>query len=109
LRPSVLHFVCCSARFEEPDAPNFCVDAVLQPWGKPSSPLSVFTLPPLESSPNEPGPEVVFISRHGVDHSILPSEVNNRANIAALKSLGVEAVVAFSAVGSLREEIAPGK
>lgn len=80
----------------------------VQPWGKPSSPLSVFTLPPLASTPNEPGPEVVFLSRHGLDHSITPSEVNARANIAALKSVGVEAIVAFSAVGSLREEIAPG-
>lgn len=55
-----------------------------------------------------PGPEVAFISRHGVSHNIPPSEVNARANIAALKSIGVEAIVAFSAVGSLREEIAPG-
>ncbi|KAL7410134.1 nucleoside phosphorylase domain-containing protein [Mrakia frigida] len=78
------------------------------PWGFPSSPLVIFTLPPLASSPNAPGPEVAFISRHGVDHSIPPSEVNGRANIAALKSIGVEAIVAFSAVGSLREEIAPG-
>lgn len=52
--------------------------------------------------------QVAFISRHGVDHSITPSEVNGRANIAALKHIGVEAIVAFSAVGSLREEIEPG-
>lgn len=48
------------------------------------------------------------MARHGVNHSITPTEVPARANIAALKSLGVQVIVAFSAVGSLREEIAPG-
>jgi 5'-methylthioadenosine phosphorylase len=51
---------------------------------------------------------VAFLARHGVGHSIAPSAVPARANIAALKSLGVRAILAFSAVGSLREEIAPG-
>lgn len=51
---------------------------------------------------------MAFISRHGKAHTISPSEVPARANIAALKHLGCEAVIAFSAVGSLREEIAPG-
>lgn len=51
---------------------------------------------------------VAFIARHGTTHSISPSTVPTRANIAALKSLGVKAIVAFSAVGSLREEIRPG-
>ena len=48
-----------------------------------------------------------FISRHGVGHKLLPTEVPSRANIWALKKLGVEYIVALSAVGSLREEIAP--
>ena len=48
------------------------------------------------------------MARHGVGHSIPPSAVPSRANIAAFKSLGVRAVLAFSAVGSLREELAPG-
>ncbi|MBN2798925.1 MAG: S-methyl-5'-thioadenosine phosphorylase [Deltaproteobacteria bacterium] len=52
--------------------------------------------------------ELVFLPRHGRGHRINPSEVNYRANIWALKSLGVEWVIAVSAVGSLREEIAPG-
>lgn len=51
---------------------------------------------------------MAFISRHGLAHTITPTEVPGRANIAALKHLGVKAIVAFSAVGSLREEIAPG-
>lgn len=48
------------------------------------------------------------MARHGKEHSINPSAVPARANIAALKHIGVQAIVAFSAVGSLREEIKPG-
>lgn len=51
---------------------------------------------------------IAFISRHSPAHSIPPSKVNARANIAALKHLGCQAIVAFSAVGSLREEVRPG-
>ncbi|KAK0490261.1 nucleoside phosphorylase domain-containing protein [Armillaria novae-zelandiae] len=54
------------------------------------------------------GIQVAFLARHGTGHTISPSAVPARANIAALKSLGVRAIVAFSAVGSLREEISPG-
>lgn len=50
---------------------------------------------------------VAFLARHGRGHYLTPSEVPNRANIAALKSIGVEAILAFSAVGSLREELKP--
>ena len=71
-----------------------------QPWGFPSSPIAICALPT--------GTKVAFLARHGVGHSISPSAVPSRANIAALKSLGVRAVLAFSAVGSLREELAPG-
>lgn len=55
----------------------------------------------------ENGTHVAFLARHGLTHSIPPSRVPSTANIAALKSLGVRAILAFSAVGSLREEIAP--
>ena len=51
------------------------------------------------------GTPIAFIARHGIGHTITPSEVNAQANIAALKIVGVQAIVAFSAVGSLREEI----
>ena len=54
------------------------------------------------------GQDFLFISRHGENHEHLPSEINYRANIFALKKFGVEAVVSFSAVGSLRKEFAPG-
>ncbi|KAI0959096.1 hypothetical protein AcW1_004026 [Taiwanofungus camphoratus] len=70
------------------------------PWGFPSSPITICALPS--------GTQVAFLARHGVGHTLPPSAVPARANIAALKALGVRAVLAFSAVGSLREAIAPG-
>ena len=52
--------------------------------------------------------DLVFLPRHGKGHRWLPTEINFRANIFALKKLGVERIISVSAVGSLREEIAPG-
>lgn len=52
--------------------------------------------------------EILFLPRHGETHSLLPSEVNYRANIWALKSLGVKQIIGLSAVGSLQQEIKPG-
>lgn len=72
---------------------------VLTPWGYPSSPITI-------SEMNDGFP-VAFLARHGQHHDLLPSDVPSRANIAALKSLGVKAIVAFSAVGSLKQEIKP--
>jgi 5'-methylthioadenosine phosphorylase len=54
------------------------------------------------------GREIVFLSRHGRHHELLPSEVNYRANIFALKKLGISRIISVSAVGSLRNELAPG-
>lgn len=68
------------------------------PWGTPSSPILI-----LEHA----GVPVAFLSRHGKHHDIAPHEVPARANIAALRSLGVRTVIAFSAVGSLQEHIKP--
>ena len=70
------------------------------PWGAPSDEVFVGTL----------GGEVplAFLPRHGRGHRIAPSDVNYRANIAALKSLGVTDVISLSAVGSLREHLTPG-
>ncbi len=73
--------------------------AVSTPFGPPSSPL---TIGELQGSP------IVFLARHGQGHTISPTEVNYRANIYALKDMGVEQVVAISACGSLREDYAPG-
>ncbi|EPQ29118.1 uncharacterized protein PFL1_03406 [Pseudozyma flocculosa PF-1] len=73
--------------------------SVSTPWGAPSSPVTIAALPS--------GVHVAFLARHGRTHSITPSAVPALANIAALKHLGVRAILAFSAVGSLREEIRP--
>jgi len=54
------------------------------------------------------GRDIAFIPRHGRGHQIPPHRINNRANIWALKELGVERIVASSAVGSLREDYGPG-
>ncbi len=53
--------------------------------------------------------EVIFLPRHGVNHSLLPSEVNYRANIYALKAAGATQVLAISAVGSLKADLHPGE
>ncbi|KAI8956680.1 phosphorylase family protein [Daldinia sp. FL1419] len=70
----------------------------LTPWGYPSAPILV-----LEHN----GVLVAFLARHGAHHQYTPHEIPARANIAALRRIGVRCVVAFSAVGSLREEIKP--
>ncbi len=64
--------------------------------------------PTRSSSAGSATTRLVFLPRHGRGHRLLPSELPFRANLWALKSLGVEWVLAVSAVGSLREEIAPG-
>ncbi len=69
------------------------------PWGLPSDAL---TFVEIGSQP------VVFLPRHGLGHRYLPSEVPSRANIWALKSVGVEQILALSAVGSLSDRCAPG-
>ncbi|MDP6667607.1 MAG: S-methyl-5'-thioadenosine phosphorylase [Dehalococcoidia bacterium] len=57
---------------------------------------------------NYAGHRLVFLPRHGRGHRIPPTEINYRANIEALKRAGVDRVVSFSAVGSLKEELTPG-
>src|SRR5919108_1272213 len=72
---------------------------VMTPFGPPSDAYIVGTLH---------GRDMVFLPRHGRGHRLPPSAINFRANIYGLKSLGVESVIAVSAVGSMREEIHPG-
>ena len=69
------------------------------PFGQPSGPI-------IQGSYQ--GRSVLFLARHGVNHQLLPHEVNYRANIFALKSLGARRVLAISAAGSLREDLKPG-
>src|SRR5687768_7596924 len=70
------------------------------PWGAPSAPLLAGRLE---------GVKLVFLPRHGRGHRIPPGRVNARANIDALKRAGCTDLVAISAIGSLREELAPGR
>ncbi len=73
---------------------------IATPFGEPSAPLVLGTLD---------GTEVAFLPRHGEGHRLLPSEVNYRANIWALKKVGVETLLSVSAVGSLQARHAPGE
>jgi 5'-methylthioadenosine phosphorylase len=68
------------------------------PFGAPSDAYGIGTIGRTD---------VCFLPRHGIGHRLLPSEINHRANIHGFKQLGVNAILAFSAVGSLREEIRP--
>lgn len=70
------------------------------PFGKPSAPIVTGILE---------GQPVAFLARHGLGHHISPGEINYRANIYALKVLGVERITSISACGSLREDYAPGE
>ncbi|MSR23844.1 MAG: S-methyl-5'-thioadenosine phosphorylase [Nitrospiraceae bacterium] len=72
---------------------------VRTPFGEPSDALIVGTLD---------GVRVAFLSRHGRGHRIAPTDINYRANIYALKTLGVARVISVSAVGSMKETLKPG-
>jgi 5'-methylthioadenosine phosphorylase len=79
------------------EAPEEVVAAT--PFGAPSAPIVVGRLR---------GRTVAFLARHGKGHHLLPGEVNYRANLYALKALGVRRVLSISACGSLKENLAPG-
>src|SRR5271154_4921343 len=72
---------------------------VKTPFGEPSD---AFVIGELE------GHHVAFLARHGRGHRILPSEINYRANLYAMKQLGVQRIISVSAVGSLQEDLRPG-
>ncbi|HKE34177.1 MAG TPA: S-methyl-5'-thioadenosine phosphorylase [Candidatus Acidoferrum sp.] len=73
---------------------------VKTPFGDPSDVIVLGTLE---------GQRVAFLARHARGHSILPSEINYRANIYAMKLLGAERIISVSAVGSLKEDLRPGE
>jgi 5'-methylthioadenosine phosphorylase len=73
---------------------------VKTPFGDPSEAIVLGTLE---------GKRLAFLARHGRGHRILPGEINYRANIYAMKLLGVERIISVSAVGSLQEELRPGE
>ncbi len=82
--------------FEPGTADEVDVDT---PFGATSSPISIGTMS---------GKRVAFLTRHGREHSVAPHRINHRANLWALRSLGVRAVVSSSAVGGLHPDYAPG-
>lgn len=73
--------------------------SIQTPFGAPSAPLR---------RARYAKHDMIFLPRHGAQHQFLPHEINYRANIYALKKAGVRQIIGFSAVGSLREDIAPG-
>jgi 5'-methylthioadenosine phosphorylase len=97
--PPVLGIIGGSGLYNMSGLSEMTEHDLVTPFGKPSDPVVIGTLG---------GQRVAFLARHGRGHRFTPSEVNYRANIYALKMLGVERVVAVSACGSLREDYAPG-
>ncbi len=87
-----------SGLYELAGLQNVTTRTVKTPFGDPSDAFVCGTLD---------GHELYFLPRHGRGHRLLPSEIPHRANIYGFKTLGVDAVVSVSAVGSLREEIRP--
>ncbi len=86
--------------YEMPGLKNVEQVEMSTPFGQPSAPIMIGTLE---------GMRLAFLARHGVGHTLTPSEINYRANIYALKSLGVERVLSISACGSLRDDYVPGE
>ncbi|MAY81521.1 MAG: S-methyl-5'-thioadenosine phosphorylase [Deltaproteobacteria bacterium] len=81
---------------------NIREETVETPFGQPSAPYLIGQLEGTE------GVELVFLPRHGRNHEFNPSEVNYRANVFGMKSLGVSWIISVSAVGSLEEAVVPG-
>lgn len=88
-----------SGLYSMPELKSVQVVNIDTPFGAPSAPITIGELE---------GQQIAFLARHGIGHHIMPGEINYRANIFALKSLGIERVISVSACGSLREDYAPG-
>jgi 5'-methylthioadenosine phosphorylase len=99
-RPRVrLAFIGGSGLYQVPGLEGAKQVRVRTPYGEPSDSMMVGALD---------GVGVAFLPRHGLGHRILPSEINYRANVWALRSLGAEFLISVGAVGSLKEELRPG-
>ena len=96
---NVLAIIGGSGLYSLPELENVTTRNVSTPFGNPSSDV-------VEGQIGDT--RLLFIARHGEGHVLLPSEVNYRANVFALKQLGATHLLSISAVGSLKEEIAPG-
>jgi 5'-methylthioadenosine phosphorylase len=98
LKKAEIGIIGGSGLYAMPGLTNVREEHVTTPFGEPSD---AFVLGELE------GRNVAFLARHGRGHRILPSELNFRANIFAMKMLGVDRILSVSAVGSLKEEHKP--
>src|SRR3984885_4584531 len=87
-----------SGLYEMPGLESACEVRIKTPFGDPSDALVVGKLE---------GKRVAFLSRHARGHRFLPTEINYRANVHAMKQLGAERIISVSAVGSLQEELKP--
>ncbi len=94
-----LAFIGGSGLYELPGIENVQEKEIMTPFGAPSDKIITGEIE---------GRPIAFLPRHGRGHRFLPSEVNYRANIYALKKLGVSHIVSVSAVGGLQEKTAPG-
>lgn len=96
---AVLGIIGGSGIYDLPGITDVREERVITPWGEPSDALRVGRVGATQA---------VFLPRHGRGHRIPPSDINYRANIAALKMLGVTDLVSFSACGSYKEQLSPG-
>jgi 5'-methylthioadenosine phosphorylase len=96
----VLAVIGGSGLYQFPSLKNGRLLSIDTPFGNPSSPITIGEIS---------GKKVAFLARHGIGHTLLPTEVNSRANIYALKSIGATRIVSVSACGSLREDFQPGQ
>jgi 5'-methylthioadenosine phosphorylase len=96
---SVLGIIGGSGIYDLPGLANVREERVTSPWGEPSAPLRIGDIA---------GLPVVFLTRHDQGHRLSPSDINYRANIDALKRVGVTDLVSLSACGSFKEELPPG-
>jgi 5'-methylthioadenosine phosphorylase len=99
MKPAAIGVIGGSGLYQMPELAGVREVEIKTPFGKTSDPLIRGRLGRVD---------LIFLPRHGKGHRWLPTEINFRANIFALKRLGVERIISVSAVGSLREEIAPG-
>jgi 5'-methylthioadenosine phosphorylase len=96
---SVLGIIGGSGIYDLPGLKNVRDERVKSPWGEPSGALRIGEID---------GLPVVFLPRHDTGHRLSPSDINYRANIDALKRVGVTDLVSLSACGSFKEELPPG-
>src|SRR6516164_2466007 len=96
---SVLGIIGGSGIYDLPGLEKVVEKAVASPWGEPSAPLRIGEIA---------GLPVVFLPRHDRGHRLSPSDINYRANIDALKRVGVTDLISLSACGSFKPELPPG-